>query len=240
VIGIRTHEAYFEQLRDRCLFFCDLGDHFAEPRQADWSGAEQRLHTFLTGAELSTALTDDGHRMIHLDCPGTIALLAGRLVGPQAAMAIFHRVGHSARYLWMPDYRKPPPTTSPWVAEPTGDPAAGKLVVSVSVANNIRGDVERELERRGEPCWWVDFSPIEGPYHHCVRDADHANALARSLARELQQLQLHAKVDRVHLYVSVPNALLFLLGQQGVTLGRVQLYEFDRVTREYSPSLLIE
>lgn len=47
---------------------------------------------------------------------------------------------------------------------------------------------------------------------------------------------------RVHIFIAVPNALTFFLGQQASVLGRVRLYKFDfEVSRDrtYRPSLTL-
>lgn len=244
VIGIRTREHYNHLARDRCLFFRDLEPLFGGRANTDpaldWTSLDADLREFLTGSELLRSLEGDGDHLIYLDCPATLALLAGRVLGPRAPVYPFHRVGPK-RTVWKPDRARPLGSSSPWDPAPKQIvPGATKLVISLSVANDTRDDVEREVARSGEPTSWVDLRPAGGGHQYSVRDADHAYDLARWLPGELRRLLRELGPAPIHLFVSTPGPLLFFLGQQGAAFPSVQMYEFDLQTRTYSPSLMIE
>ena len=71
-----------------------------------------------------------------------------------------------------------------------------------------------------------------------VQSADHAFLLAQDLMQYIQKMSAeNARRGCLHLFVSVPKALMFFMGQAGRTLRKVQLYEYDG---DYTPSILIE
>jgi len=223
VIGVRTRTDFNATVDDRCQFFCDLAEHFSDAAQLDWAAAEAQLRSFLRAPGLRACL-ERCEPMIHLDCGGSIALLAGRLLGAQSRVSPLQ--GRPARALWKPDRALPLPAESPWELDERPSMGAKKLAVSISLSNDARPLVGAHLAELGVSVDWVDFRVRGGAHQQAVEGADHANALARTLARELQALRAKHRVDEVDLFVSAPNAFMFLLGQQGaVALAKLNLHE---------------
>lgn len=222
VIGVRTHRHFQEDIDRRCQYFCDLEPHFPASRDPDWDGAQAKLGQFSERRDLRERLSARDFE-INLDCPSSIALMAGRLFGAHAN--IYPLQSRPARELWKPNNELPMPVESPWRLDERSGIGARKLVVSLSVTRDIRTQVGAHLATIGAPVHWVDFTPIEGAHPHVVRGSDHANALARTLGQELPRLRAKYDCDEIELFFAVPNAFMFLLGQQGGALGTLNLHE---------------
>lgn len=71
-----------------------------------------------------------------------------------------------------------------------------------------------------------------------MEDGLHALQLAHDLAYRIRLRAPEERGATLHLFASVPNILLFLLGQLGKAFGAIQLYEHDfGNTNKYIPSL---
>ena len=236
VIGIRSHLAWAPELHNRCVEFCDLEPYFPAEAEPDWSGAQAELIEFVAGCRQRAS---ESSHAIHLDCPGTVALLAGRTFGPQFALAPFvgqQRTKRNTR--WQPTLGRPLPKTSPWERrEQLNQADAQRLVVSVSVSQNVSTAVRQLLEQSKVPVHWLDFRICGGPGVHAVRDADHAYDLARTLADAFEPLRAATGLRTIELFTAAPNPLLFFLGQQGAALGPLLLHEFDRSSGSYRRSV---
>ena len=74
----------------------------------------------------------------------------------------------------------------------------------------------------------------------CIQGGDHAKALAESIIEELNTRTKQQKRGRIHMFMAVPVAFAFFLGQMSLGLGRVTLYEYDfegRYHATYYPAI---
>lgn len=233
VIGVRSRSSFDPELDARCQFFCDLAPHFSAAGQPDWRAAEAQLRAFVS--QISGGL----HRYeprINLDCQSSLALAAGRLLGPRTR--VYALTGRPTREPWKPNHALALPAKSPWELDERPSMGAKKLAVSISLSNDTRPLVGLHLARVGVSVDWVDFRVRGGAHQSAVQSADHALALARTLARDLQGLRAKYGVDEIDLFFSAPNAFMFLLGQQGVSLGKLNLHEKVYQEERYVPTLI--
>lgn len=83
----------------------------------------------------------------------------------------------------------------------------------------------------------VVLAPLEG--HPRLAGGRHAQQLVNAAVRAVQQRQGESRRRPLHAFVVGPWSLAFMLGQQSMALGSVQLYEYLREGRKYVPSILI-
>lgn len=67
-----------------------------------------------------------------------------------------------------------------------------------------------------------------------------AIAIARELVNKIKEAHGTFNTNIVHLFAAVPFGLAVIVGHQLNACGRIQCYEFDKVKREYSPSVTLE
>ena len=85
--------------------------------------------------------------------------------------------------------------------------------------------------------------PSCGASAQAVSSGAHANVLAEKLAEKLKQDRDSSPVvrrERIHLFISAPNAFTFYLGRQVAMMKPLTLYEYDftyQVDGSYRPSL---
>lgn len=113
------------------------------------------------------------------------------------------------------------------------------VAVVVSVSRDAIAKVKAYVDGMPTIGTIVDARPAAGVGQSAVADADHAVALADSLA-EVIRTNRPKNGGTTHLFIAAPNALAFFLGQHRGALGKVQLYEFDFEGERggsYSPSI---
>jgi hypothetical protein len=113
------------------------------------------------------------------------------------------------------------------------------IAVAVSVSQDVRRDVMRAIEDLDLPIdQLIEATVFPNVSRQAINGADHAYLLAQDLMQHIQKVSAqNARHGRIHLFVSVPNALMFYIGQEGRTLRGVQLYEYNG---NYTPTILIE
>jgi SMODS-associated and fused to various effectors sensor domain len=102
------------------------------------------------------------------------------------------------------------------------------LAVAVSVARPtetaVRQYVERNVHQVGK---FLNCYLPSGPSHTGVSGGQHAATLSDQVASLVKEIRLASNIERVHLFVAAPNALLFYLGQHAQSFGLHQMYEYD-------------
>ena len=233
VIGVHVNRGHRAHEYIRAQMVCDLRRFFPCEGEQDWAGASDELARCLDLARLRQTLAPPPWS-IDLDCPMSLAFLSGRLLGSSGDTHAYD--SRIPRRLWKPDHRAPMPEKSPWEVTESRSIGARTLAVSISVSVDTRPLVEAHFEAREQPVDWVDFRPVEGPRIHAVRDAAHAHALARTLAQELPGLRRRSGCESIELFCAAPNPFMFLLGQQGACLGKLNLHEKVRGEDRYERS----
>lgn len=89
----------------------------------------------------------------------------------------------------------------------------------------------------------VSFALPCGPGQQSVAGGEHAAALADQVSNYLRTIKTDNSDALVHIFGSVPNSLLFFLGQQHKAIAPCIVYEFDfdrQSNKSYQPSFLID
>ena len=102
------------------------------------------------------------------------------------------------------------------------------IAIAVGLTHNIVDHVRAYIEHTIPTVGRVLIASLStGPGARCVMGGRHAFDLAEALTAEFKIRRGPAYGSTVHLFMAVPNAFAFFLGQRQTALGRVCLYEFD-------------
>ncbi len=223
----------------------DLHDHAAtldlvpafrgryKAAEVDWDrDLAPRIRDFL-----DARITDHGKFDLYLDTHLSIAYLAGYLLGKTDADVA--PVQREARAVWRASGIEVSGELWTIREEQIGDGPGLAVAVEVTrpTAEDARIYAAKEAPGIGR---MLVLTIKSGTGPTSVLGADHARALARDLARIVDERRTpDERTCPVHLFASVPVALAFLIGREGRAFGRSIAYEFDFDTRTpggYTPA----
>jgi hypothetical protein len=238
-LGIRSYvldaEDIEEQTESSLMLESCFDGRFPNPPHT-WSSIAREIAAFCQDPILRHRFRNERFR-IHLACHLSIALVAGHLLGFAAPVAPLQ--GRHDKQLWQRSGQASAPAVLG--VRKRGRIEASEIAVSLSITHDIMDDVEAYLRSRGIDCQLIDIAlPCPGPLG--ITGAEHADAVADALMRQLRAARGGRPDRMIHLFLAVPVALAFLLGQYQHALGRLQVYEFDfdhRATSSYSPSFVL-
>ncbi|AWT37323.1 hypothetical protein DM785_16535 (plasmid) [Deinococcus actinosclerus] len=233
-LGVRSFAPFAMRLEEETdELFCAL-KHFDGRLIRDRALWRERVYPDLVEFLQQHVQPGSLHHVM-LEAHGTLAFATGYAVARSQAKVVpmFNRVP------WEPSISPSAPHAPAWAFDqhPAGEGHA--TAVAISVAQHVLGDVQDFIQRTGlEVGKVIEATVVPQPGRDSVRDADHAFVLARDLAQHLRLLRPSLpRASRLLLFASVPNPLMFFLGQQAYALGPVELYEFDPNDSEYHPAL---
>ena len=175
------------------------------------------------------------------------------LVRGAMRQATFFRVGaalpavrqHTLRYLqgcqlWSTDAPKTPVAAPKVQRLPLG--LGSDLAVAVGIATDPTPAIVEYLGRETIPVSeLVTIKPADGADDQAVAEAGEAVAYAQQV-RDLvrQQLDRHATVERIHLFLAGPGGLALLLGHRWNRIRPTVVYEHLGAGRGYTPAFIID
>lgn len=241
-LGIRTRVDWGAEMETQCAAVLPLEDLFERRALRDgvsWTDVYQRIHPFVR-----TQTAGNVHQLLELSAPITVAFAAGYALPTREGRPVYPLQRRRAGIdLWKAD--NPDATRGGWTVcrdEPAHDGGrdlALGLGLSREVWAAMRGYVAKALPSVGRV---VELQPETGCGLASVKGPGHAVHLAMEAEHFIRGQRGANAVSTVHLFLAVPNAFAFFLGQEGERLGRCQLYEFDFPGEQdgsYWPSLLI-
>jgi hypothetical protein len=241
-LGIRSRVEWGDQMEAECQNLLPLEDLFDRRllrEGVSWADVYRRVYTFLR------ANTQAGVRkLLELAAPITVAFAAGYALPTRDGRPVFplqrRRGGED---LWEAVQADAAP--GGWrvhrdeATEAGGPDIALGLALSRGVWDDMYPFVTRTLPEVGRV---IELYPLAGPEQASVKGAGHAIHLATEAESFLRVVRAQTGGRTAHVFLAVPNAFAFFLGQEGERLGRCQLYEFDFTGESggsYSPSLRI-
>ena len=221
-----------DSITDKHYSFVDLFDGRQIKDQDHWNS--QIYPNVISFLESETAPGDNIH--LHLDCHYSIVYTAGHASARCNAKVWPDQNGTP----WFISDRPYRPFQELWKIIPHQLQKGEDIAVTVSVSQNICEDVMRTIKERDLPIGLlVEATVLPNVGRLSVQGADHAFLLAQELMQHIQNVSArNARRGCIHLFVSVPKAMMFFMGQEGYTLPQVQLYEY--YNSSYSQSILIE
>ena len=240
VVGLRSFMRFAERMEDECSSFVCVAENF-EGRHIrapeSWQNAVlPSVSSFLK--EKSPDLRSAESYLL-LECHSSVAFLAGYELDRKSGGQVFPVQKGVRKQVWKPGTTAST-ANSAWST--TTNPASGSgddVALVVSVSRDAVSDVKAYADGVASIATVIDARPASGIGQRAVADADHAIALADSLA-EVIRTSRPRNGGTTHLFIAAPNALAFFLGQHRGALGKVQLYEFDFEGERggsYSPSI---
>lgn len=173
---------------------------------------------------------------IHLDTHQTIAFALGYYLDSKSGVstAVIQKTRNNGRILYKadsasPDYLKYE-TERNWIYnEIIKNECASDVAVILNVTHDIKGDVESFITNNlPDISKIISASIIGGPSGNSIKDGNHILFAIQELITKLKRDRTaNEKKGSVHFFIAAPNALIFALGQNVKSLGRLKLYEYD-------------
>jgi hypothetical protein len=244
VYGIKTFEHALDRLEDRCHDVLNMVPEFDERfvRDTDaWKASLQpRLKAFLL--QLPTI---DGRLRLAIDAHATLAFAAGAVLDTKSGRLVEIMQRSPQPVVWAPDDQAALPSWPSWefqeiVLSPDGEGTACAVSITRDTEPMVRLYAKQNLP--GVRRLLIAKLNVESG-QGVVASGAHANQLAESLADRLKrdrEADPALLMERIHLFVSAPNAFTFFLGRHVQVIKPVTLYEFDfgrDRSGSYEPSL---
>lgn len=228
VYGVKSFEHATDRLEDRCSKVLNLIPGFIDRQirpEEDWQGT---LYPALKVFLLEAARESERLRLV-LDSHLTLSFAAGSVLNIKSGRAIELEQRTTGRVVWAPDDRHRDPAWPSWSFDQQQGKSEGEgIVVTVSLTHDVAAAVSNyvavSLPRARET---LDARIATAPGSRVVTCGHHAFELAESLTAKIRSLRDAAPGQRIHLFMAVPGAFSFFLGQRATAIGPVTLYEFD-------------
>lgn len=240
VVGVRSFMRFAERMEDECSSFVCVAEAFEGRHIRDTASWQSKVlpsvASFLQ-AESPDLRATESHLL--LECHSSVAFLAGYELDRKSGAQVFPVQKGVRKQVWKPGTTAST-ANSAWttVAIPTST-SGDDVALIVSVSRDAVADAEAYLVGVASIGTVIDARPASGIGQRAISGADHAIALADSLAEQIRANR-PKNGGTIHLFIAAPNALAFFLGQHRSALGKVQLYEFDFEGERggsYSPSV---
>jgi hypothetical protein len=229
VFGVKSFEHPTDPLEERCTAVLNLLPKFYDRQiqpESDWTKhLYPELRTFL----LQAAQTSPNLRLA-LDAHLTLAVAAGTVLNVKSGRHIEIEQRNNGRRIWSADDEAP---KAEWdslaFTSEEIDQHAADLVVTIGLTHDPWPMVKSYIGKaRIAPHTRLSALPSAGPGSSSVRCGRHAVQLAEQLISRTAEYRAQIGFDGViHLFLAVPNAFAFLLGQRLSRLGNLKLYEYD-------------
>lgn len=240
-IGIRSFARGTEKMADEtdamiCLLDKFNNRHIIETK--DWSQyIPENVKEFLE-KESNRSLENQ----ILLDTHSSIAFLCGYILDSKSGINVAPIQKHNGKIVWKPNFNRTSENYPKWVTqEQIINEQANDLVITLDIRHNISQHVEYYIQTTNLSVHrFINCCLPNGPSANAIKDGTHAWYLADTIANYINNRPLNERFGTVHIFSSVPNALMFFLGQLSRAFGKVQLYEFDfdnPLPGAYTPSI---
>lgn len=238
-IAVRSFIRFAEQIEEECDKYVCVSRHFDGRHIIDNSSWNkeiiQEIGTFLQDR---TFRSNEWH--ILLECHSSIAFFSGYQLERKSGAQVFPIQKGPITAVWKPSGNETESTTE-WLSETEQIEGTGTAVAfAVSVTRDVSADVQSYVATLPNTFKEIVYlKPTLGVGAGSVKGPDHAVALSDRLADQIRKAA-KGSAGGAHLFPSMPNALMYFLGQHGAALGTVQLYEFDFEGRRggsYTPSI---
>jgi hypothetical protein len=193
-------------------------------------------------AFLSSAATRSRQLRLILDAHASIAFLAGAVLDVKSGVDV-HLVqkGRVGARTWRADDHS---AGARLVEQVTSFGTGRAIAVCISAAQDVEPQVRKYLSSHALHIGTIlSFAFKAGPGQQGITGGAHAAALAEQVANAIRRAKVDDPEATVHIFASVPNAMLFYLGQQQQAIAPCIVYEFDfdRLgNKTYQPSFTMD
>ena len=192
---------------------------------SDW---QRTLYPALKNFLLEAARESERIRLV-LDAHLTLSFAAGSVLNIKSGRLIELEQRTTGRAVWAPDDELHDPTWPAWTfSEHEGKLDGDGIVVAVSLTHDVAKAVSRYAAASlPDLRATLDARIATAPGARAISCGRHAFELAETLVARIKSLRDAAPAHRIHLFMAVPGAFSFFLGQRATAIGAVTLYEFD-------------
>ena len=196
-----------------------------------------KVEAFLTSAAAKSRKL----RLI-LDAHASIAFLAGTVLGVKSGVSVeLIQKGHVGAKVWRADDGI---TGLPFEEAISAEGGGRDIAVMMSAAQDVESQARKHIaDHHLDVGTIVSFKIQGGPGQMSVAGGAHAAMLADQVANTIRSVKAQDPDAEIHIFASVPNSVLFFLGQQQQAVAPVTIYEFDfdrRGNKSYQPSFIME
>ncbi|WP_166688748.1 SAVED domain-containing protein [Bacillus albus] len=227
-IGIRSFCKWAENMEDETKHMLCLLEHFDEryiKEDAAWN--DQILKN--TEQFLTNCTRESIPYHLHLDTHSSIAFAAGYFLDSKSGVDVAPIQRYKGRHVWKPDESYNVEDYPGWQCEETMiDETAQDIAITLGVRHGIIDDVNYFIEQKELAIKKIINCTVgDGPGGNVIRNGTHAWILADKIATIINSRSFEERKGRLHIFVAVPNALIFFIGQHGKSFGPCTLYEYD-------------
>lgn len=242
--GVKTFEHALDRLDNRCEKVLNLVPEFDERvirRIAAWRDTlVPALKDFLLGAP-----APDGRIRLAIEAHATLAFAAGAVLDTKSGRLVELEQRSPTLKIWAPDDQPVSVENPHWeFHEEELDASASGTACAVCLTRDAAVAVKQYVQEAGLKLRRLLVArPSCGPSAQAVVSGAHANRLAESLAEKIthdRDASPATRRERLHLFISGPNAFTFYLGRQVAMMKPLTLYEYDftyQADGSYRPSL---
>lgn len=241
-VGIRSFSRWAENMQaetETMLCLVEFFDDRFLKETFDWSMVCNKIQQYVL-ANLNKFST----YKLFLDTHLCISFYAGRCLNPKSGVCVYpiQKVFGQGSQEWEYSSQYIGEQFPDWVFEKTSVSSEDTdTVLIVSATLEISHSVEEYLEQTNIAYSYILKCSLLGKCSNtCIQGGDHAKALAESIIKELSTRTMQQKRGRIHIFMAVPVAFAFLLGQMSLGLGRATIYEYDyegRCHATYYPTI---
>jgi hypothetical protein len=193
-------------------------------------------------AFLASAATRSRHLRLILDAHASIAFLAGSVLDLKSGIEV-HLVqkGRVGAQTWRANDKS---VGSPFDEKDLRIGAGRDVAVLISGSQNVEPQARGYISTNDlDVGRIIAFSFTGGPGHQSIAGGAHAATIAEQIANSIRAAKHQDPDAMVHVFASVPNSLLFYLGQQQQAIAPCIVYEFDfdrAGNKSYQPSFVMD
>ncbi|WP_349742961.1 SAVED domain-containing protein [Roseateles cavernae] len=244
MFGVKTFEHTLDRLENRCVKVLNLVHEFDERTIRNTAAWRDTMVPRLTDFLLKVP-APEGRMRLAIEAHATLAFAAGAILDTKSGRQVELEQRSPVLKIWAPDDQQLAEDSPGWVFEEEElDANASGTACAVSITRDATAAVKQYLqENQVKVRLLLIAKPSCGASPQAVSSGAHANALAEKLAEKLKRdrdASPAARRERIHLFVSAPNAFTFYLGRQVAMMKPLTLYEYDftyQVDGSYRPSL---
>jgi len=139
------------------------------------------------------------------------------------------------REIWSTNRR---PTKNPLlIKEFPGEVGSKNLCVNLNLMSNDNSSFSKCIKKNRLSCRaLLELTPSGYP---CVISNGQAVEIATKMASSIKKLNAKYGTNKVHIFAAIPLGLALLVGYHLNACGKIQCYEFDNASRQYSPSCIL-
>jgi hypothetical protein len=229
LLGIRSRMNWAEYLEDKTPYLLCLVHHFDNRLIRDTNLWQDAIYPELDNF-LRSNVRNEGRYYLQMEAHSSIAFSAGYCLAKSGADVIPLQNTHSKLQTWKMSDHPLPDIPYDWgFCSIEGLGCGDEVAIAISATYEITSDVIAYVRNSlPQVSRLVTCSLGKQIGNSSIRDANHALSLAKSLVLWLRTNRTYEeRCQKLHIFAAAPNGFLFFLGKLALSLGKLQLYEYE-------------